>query len=55
MSVMSPLQHLAARGVAVLAIRHERKSGGAVGDGSVDLKELERAQGEAQDAITGLR
>lgn len=32
MSVMSPLQHLAAKGVAVLAIRHERKSGGAVGE-----------------------
>jgi len=32
MSVMSPLQHLAAKSVAVLAIRHERKSGGAVGE-----------------------
>ena len=32
MSVMSPLQHLAAKGIAVLAIRHERKSGGAVGE-----------------------
>jgi hypothetical protein len=32
MGVMGPLQRLAATGVAVLVIRHERKSGGATGE-----------------------
>lgn len=32
MEVMGPLQRLAATGVAILVIRHERKSGGATGE-----------------------
>jgi hypothetical protein len=32
MEVMGPLQRLAATGVAVLVLRHERKSGGATGE-----------------------
>lgn len=58
---MQPLQEAAGRGLAVIIVRHERKSGGAVGDsgrgssafaGAADIVlSLRRAEGGARETV----
>jgi hypothetical protein len=51
LAVMRPLQQAAAEGISVLAVRHERKSGGSVGDSGRGSS----AFGGAVDIVLSLR
>jgi hypothetical protein len=61
LEAMHPLQQMAAKGLAVLMLRHERKSGGEVGDsgrgssafaGAVDVVlSLRRAEGNSRKSV----